>query len=109
MLDRLLAICIFATAAHFVPVCALYYLALCSWAIVICSPENPTDFSILMLLWAVELYYASEYFSVFVAVYFEAFATCYNTPVSFFFIYDCIPLLETMVWKLFRHASLLFA
>lgn len=106
---RLLAICISATALHFAPTCANFYLALCLFAIVICGQSDVTLFTIAMFLWAVEFYYITEYPSVFVAVYFDDFSTCYNTPISFFFVYDCADLMLNMLRQLFRHGSLSFA
>jgi hypothetical protein len=101
---RLLVICIVATAMYVAPVLAQFFLALCSWSIIILGSDDFTPFTITMHLWAVEFYYTTEYTSVLVVLYISAFTAYYDDPVSFSFVRDC---LLTMIWRLSRHIRLL--
>jgi hypothetical protein len=78
---RLLVICIVATAMYVAPVLAQFFLALCSWSIIILGSDDFTPFTITMYLWAVEFYYTTEYTSVLVVLYISAFTAYYDDPV----------------------------
>jgi hypothetical protein len=67
MFSRLMVIYVFATAMFVAPILAKFFLALCSWSIMVLGSDDFTLFTITMYLWAVEFYYTTEYISVFVA------------------------------------------